>query len=152
MKKELLDDLLKLNVWAIKLKKLEKERIYQPITKNKWSIAETISHLMFWDRFILEERMPLMVPKARLLSNVDVTEMNSKASEYALSEVSFEELIDSLIDYRKKIVSMLQHKTEGELSSSFKINDNELNLITYFKGTVKHDSHHIRQIDIFLQN
>ncbi|MFS1512214.1 DinB family protein [Chengkuizengella sp. SCS-71B] len=149
MKKDLLNELLQLNVWARSLKKLEQETIYQPIAENKWSIAEIISHLMFWDRYILQERIPIMVPNASLKSDVNVNEMNNKASEYTRSEVSFNEIIDSLIDCRESIVSILEEKSEEELSSTFKINDKELNLISYFKGTLKHDAHHMQQINHF---
>ncbi|NBI27604.1 DinB family protein [Chengkuizengella marina] len=151
MKKDLVNELLQLNDWVLNLNRLEKETIYQPTAKDKWSIAEIISHLMFWDRYILEERMPFMVPNVSLKSNINVNEMNSKASEYSHSN-PFDEIIDNLIDFRQKIVSILEQKTEKELYSNFKINDTELDLISYFNGTVVHDRHHMKQIDNFLNS
>ncbi|MDP5273595.1 DinB family protein [Chengkuizengella axinellae] len=152
MKKDLLNELLQINSWALNLRKLDQETIYQPLAEHKWSIAEILSHLMLWDRYILHERIPLMVPNASLKSDVNVSEMNSKASEYTRSKVSFEEIINNLVDSRERIVSILEHKTEDELSSTFKINNNELNLISYFKGTVQHDEHHMQQINDFLKS
>ncbi|MFP3490013.1 DinB family protein, partial [Staphylococcus sp. SIMBA_130] len=70
--------------------------LFHPTTEGKWSVAEIIAHLAFWDKYIAEETIPKMKPNARIES-VEFQVLNDQASEYALSGVSFNTLIEELI-------------------------------------------------------
>ncbi|MGE8203512.1 DinB family protein [Heyndrickxia sp. NPDC080065] len=121
------------------------EEFFQPIAEGKWSKAAIITHIMFWDRFFFEERLPSMLDGG-VLSGIDanqVEEMNKEAEAYAHSGVTLSEIIDAAILQRKQIVEQLQ---EQDLSKSFTIKDNQYTLESYVKGEVEHDIHHLKQL------
>lgn len=56
MKKvEIMQTYKDINEWFQSLNEVEEQKWYAPIEKGKWSMAAVISHLLFWDRFSLEE-------------------------------------------------------------------------------------------------
>lgn len=66
--------------YLISLEAVNEKLFFSPICVEKWSTAAIVSHFMYWDRYILEERLEGMVhgellPKAK----VNVEEMNRLA-------------------------------------------------------------------------
>jgi uncharacterized damage-inducible protein DinB len=121
------------------------EEYFLPIAEGKWSKAAVIAHILFWDRFFLEERLPFMI-KGEALSRVsgeDVEAMNRKAWEYSHSGVSLEELISEAIEQRDRLLHYLEDK---DLSKTFTIGGKTLSLEEYLWGEAEHDEHHIRQL------
>jgi hypothetical protein len=121
------------------------EDYFLPMAEGKWSKAAVIAHILFWDRFFLEERLPFMI-NGEALSRVggeDVEAMNRKAWEYAHSGVSLEELISEALEQRDKLVHYLEDK---DLSKTFTIGGKTLSLEEYVWSEAEHDEHHIRQL------
>lgn len=112
---------------------------FSPICEGKWSTAAIVSHFMYWDRYILAERLEGMVhgellPKAK----VNVEEMNRLAEEYANSGISKKQLIQEVCETRQRLIDSLENKN---LETIFYIDSN---------GMVEHDNYHIKQIKEFL--
>ncbi|MCH1626860.1 DinB family protein [Fredinandcohnia quinoae] len=154
---EIISDLEQFTTWVEGLKAHNHQLMFKPIAEGKWSIAEILSHIMFWDRYILKEMIPNMKQDADL-STIEFQELNDKAAEYALSGVSFEFLLEELIESRKKLVSYLRGKTDEEFTVSFKINGDAVDnytgypftLYNYICDFIWHDNHHKKQMEEFL--
>jgi len=154
---ELILDFDKFRSYMDSLKGIGEELASRPIAQGKWSIAEIVSHLMFWDRYIREEILSLMKQDANIVS-IDIQTLNDRAAEYARSGVTFQRIIDHQIKERKQLVTELKGKTEEEWFASFTLNGEEIdphsgyphNMFNYFCGFVWHDNHHKKQIESFL--
>ncbi|MCM3240073.1 hypothetical protein M3589_20575 [Heyndrickxia oleronia] len=128
-----------------KIKEGTHEEFFQPISEGKWSKAAIITHIMFWDRFFYEERLPSMI-EGRSLAGItadQVEEMNKDAEIYAHSGISLYEIIDGAINERTRLMEILRQQ---DLSKSFTINGNQYNLESYVKGEFEHDLHHLKQL------
>jgi uncharacterized damage-inducible protein DinB len=77
--------------------------------------------------------------------------LNNKASEYALSGISFERLINEFVKERNKLISKLKEKTDEEFVVQFKIDRHPYTLYNYILDFIQHDNHHRRQIEKYLQ-
>lgn len=58
---ELINDCEKFNHFVNSLGKTEETLFFGPIAEGKWSVAEIISHISFWDKYIREEMLPSKV-------------------------------------------------------------------------------------------
>ncbi|MEH6892619.1 DinB family protein [Bacillus sp. JJ864] len=135
--------------FLISLEAVSEKLFFSPICEEKWSTAAIISHFMYWDRYILEERLEGMVhgellPKAK----VNVEEMNRLAEEYAHSGISKKQLIQEVCETRQRLLDSLADRNLGVI---FYIESNEMTVNEYFKGMARHDIHHIKQIKEFLR-
>ncbi|MBW8348010.1 DinB family protein [Bacillus sp. IITD106] len=155
---EMINDLDQFNVWVKSLEKVEDPFFFEPISEGKWSIAEIISHITFWDEYILEEMLPFMKQDADIHS-IEFEPLNQKAAAYALSGVSSHDLINRQLEMRTKVVSALKEKTEEEFLASFTLNGEKIDeysgyphsMFNYFASFVWHDNHHKKQIEEFLK-
>jgi uncharacterized damage-inducible protein DinB len=156
--KQLIFDLEDYNNWVSALKNIKKENFFEPIAPGKWSIAEIISHITFWDNYLLEEILPLMKKDANLTPVEDYDAFNKVAADFALSGVSQEDLINRQLKARAEVVSILKEKTEEEMFANFTIYGEKKDgfsgepnsIFTYFAGFVWHDNHHKKQVEDFL--
>ncbi|MCR2822711.1 DinB family protein [Lederbergia panacisoli] len=154
---ELIHDLESFNIWVASLNKIEDRLFFMPIAEGKWSIAEIISHITFWDQYILEEMLPLMKPNADIQS-IEFEPLNQKAAKYALSGVSSQDLINRQLEMRTKVVSALKEKTEEDFFAAFTLNGEKTDeysgephsMFNYLASFVWHDNHHKKQIEEFL--
>ncbi|MDQ0217143.1 hypothetical protein ELQ35_08575 [Peribacillus cavernae] len=103
---DLINDLEHFVLWVESLQTYENEDFFQPISVGKWSISEIISHITFWDKYILQETIPKMKTNAEI-NSIKFQELNDKASEYALSGSSFKILIEELIKSRRLLPDRL---------------------------------------------
>ncbi|WP_208588759.1 DinB family protein [Gracilibacillus suaedae] len=139
------------------LEKVDEDLFFTPINEGKWTPAEIISHITYWDRYILEELMPQMRKGAKLES-VAFDVINQPASEYALSGVTKTQLIQEQIEARNHLVEALKEKSEQEFFDTFVLNGEEIDrysgyphsLFNYISAFVWHDNHHKEQIETFL--
>ncbi|GIN87699.1 hypothetical protein J6TS2_40850 [Heyndrickxia sporothermodurans] len=121
------------------------DHYFQPIAEGKWSKAAIIAHIMYWDRFFFEERLPIMLEGGALIgiTTEQIEEMNKKAEAYAHSGVSLLEIVDAAIQQRERLVERLQNQ---DLSRTFTIKEQLHTLESYVKGEYEHDLHHIKQL------
>jgi hypothetical protein len=129
------------------INKNEHEEFFKPIQEGKWSKAAIITHIMFWDRFFYQERLPHMLKGENLVGITadQVEEMNKEADLYAHSGKSLQELINEAVKYRQKIIDALQDK---DLSITFTIRDKKISLNDYINGEAEHDEHHLKQLQV----
>lgn len=139
-----------LNQWIQSLTNVEEQKWFAPIDEGKWSMAAVISHLLFWDRFSLEERFPFMKEAASLPPFPDFQTVNDKAREYAESGITKNELVQELIHTRMELLSLLSSYSEEELDTSFSIGDHQFTIREYFVDFIQHDYHHKNQIEVLL--
>jgi len=123
----------------------EDDSFFKPYKEGKWSKAAIIAHMMFWDRFFYEERLPHMLKGEDLVGITErqVGEMNKKAEEYAHSGVSRQQIIAGALKYRQMIINVLQGK---DLTKTFTIKERKISLQEYVEGEVEHDQHHLKQL------
>ncbi|MFD3449806.1 DinB family protein [Microbacteriaceae bacterium 4G12] len=126
------------------VKTLSDETFFAPISPGKWSIAAIVTHIRFWDEFMLEQRLPYICEGAQLpKAQLDIQQVNKHAETYAHSGVSKMQLLEEACLYRQKVVAMLQKK---DLRASFSIGDKKMTLEDYVRKEIEHDQHHIEQI------
>ncbi|PYI56308.1 DinB family protein [Paenibacillus flagellatus] len=132
-----------------RLAELDDETWLAPMRPGKWSVGETIAHLLYWDRLIVERRLPYAERGAQLAS-VDEGPLNAEAAAYARSGVSKRDVVDAFVRYRESFVAFLRRKTDDERNAVFRIGDWETTLAAYAGHMAGHDAHHLRQIDDYL--
>jgi hypothetical protein len=128
------------------LKKVENDELFfKPIGEGKWSSAAIVAHLYFWDQYIQNDRLPLML-KLNLLppGDVDVQALNNEAETFAHSGISKNELLDKFISNRKNLNEVL---AIVDLQKEFSIGKHHFTIEKYFLGMVEHDEHHLKQIN-----
>jgi len=156
--KDLISDYEDFNLYVNTLKTMEEALFFEPIAEGKWSTAEIISHISYWNEYIREEMLPQMKLNA-LIESVDIETLNKQAAEYALSGVSQQYLLEKQLEERTLLVSDLKKKREEEFFVPFSLNGEEVDpysgyphsIFNYIAAFVWHDNHHKQQIDGFLK-
>jgi hypothetical protein len=135
--------------WSKSLLNLPIEHWFSPIKENKWSIAEIISHLIPWDEFVLEHRIPYLIDNQSLTKSLDRQLVNDRAAlDGRSSEKSV--TIKNFIVTRNKLLKSIEH-IDGDLwGETFRIGETELTFNQYFRGLADHDIHHKKQIQDYL--
>ncbi|ASN06293.1 DinB family protein [Virgibacillus necropolis] len=155
---DLINDFEKFNLFVNSIEKVEVTLFFEPIAEGKWSIAEIVSHISFWDNYIREEMLPQMKANAAIES-IDIETLNNQAASYALSGVSHQHLLRKQLEERTQLVSDLKKKNEEELFAAFSLNGEEVDeysgyphsVFSYIAAFIWHDNHHRQQIDSFLK-
>lgn len=123
----LIDDLESFNLWVSSLENFDEKLYFTPIASGKWSVAEIICHISFWDRYIIEEMLPIM-KKDAVITGIEFEPMNQRAAEYALSGFTSKELIQLQIETRSKLLSSLKKKPKkNSLLNSFMMGKKSMN-------------------------
>ncbi|WP_019376680.1 DinB family protein [Virgibacillus halodenitrificans] len=155
----LINDFEGFNSYVSSLKKIDETLFFEPIADGKWSIAEIISHISFWDRYIHEETLPQMKSNA-VIESIDFEPLNGQAEKYALSGVSQLHLLQQKLEERSLLATDLRKKDENEFFEKFILNGEEIDkysgyphtIFNYIAGFQWHDNHHRQQIDVFLKD
>jgi hypothetical protein len=137
--------------WVKQLYGISDEIWFQPIKDGKWSIAEIISHLEAWDRFILEERLFKLEQDGDLFTPIE-DEVNQSASRYAKSGVGKETVINRLIQSREAIIEFMEAMDSNKLETPLNIGDRSFVIKDYITDLTDHDAHHVKQIEEFLDS
>ncbi|WP_226644221.1 DinB family protein [Mesobacillus subterraneus] len=133
--------------WIQSLKGLTDAEWNKPLGEGKWSVAAVVSHLLFWDRYSLEERFPYFKEGAELPSYPDFQGVNDRAREYAENTATKEQVLDELLAIRKDYREMLEQMDSEKLAVSFKISNHQLTIGSYFEDFIQHDLHHQKQVN-----
>ncbi|TFJ92922.1 DinB family protein [Lentibacillus salicampi] len=157
-KEELMTDFENFNLYVKSLKTMEEIQFFEPIAEGKWSTAEIISHISFWDKYIRVETLPQMKLNADIES-IEFEILNKQAANYALSGISQQHLLHKQLEARTQLVSDLRNKKEEDWFAPFSLNGEEVDqysgyphsIFNYIAGFVWHDNHHKQQIDRFLK-
>ncbi len=134
--------------WASHLTSIPDDLWLLPMEEGKWSIAEVISHLYLWDRFIHEER--LMKLSESEFTKPDPISTNQKASEFGKSGIRKEELLTLYIDSRRQLCHAIRSLGDDISVRPLKIGKTVISLPDYVSGMVEHDEHHRMQMVQFL--
>ncbi|WP_264737031.1 DinB family protein [Cytobacillus firmus] len=133
------------SVWLESMKDLGRENWLKPVSADKWPVAAVVAHLLFWDKYSLEERFPFFKEGAVLESYPDFQSVNDAAGEYAKKHAQLE-IIEELLSVRRQFLRMLEGMSEEKLDTAFKIGSTGLTVREYFADFIEHDIHHKKQI------
>lgn len=131
--------------WVGSLESLSEQQWRQRIAPNKWTIAEIIGHLIPWDHFITNSRMPYFFSEQPLPKGPDAELINSQASEDSIKR-SKAETIDLFLSTRKKLIDGINQISDELWEQEFAIGQTKLTLFKYLSGMIEHDQHHFEQI------
>lgn len=119
------------------------------IDTGKWSIAEIIGHLVFWDEFI-HKRIPYLFSEVILPKAPDVEVMNSQAATEARTYEK-QVIINKFIAVRNELFNAIDEMPLTYWNKEFIIGQTSLTLFDYYNGLAKHDIHHFQQIKRVLE-
>lgn len=152
-KEEIINAELRIIEWGKSLLQTDNNLWFTSFSDGKWATADVISHLINWDRFFLEQRIPYIIKKVPFPNlEVDEDKMNDEAAIYARSGVTKEQLIKEFIETRQQVISILEDITESEYGQMLIVGERELSLANYLLLHIEHDLKHQTQIDDFLKN
>ncbi len=137
--------------WVQSLRQVPQSLWLAPLEPGKWSIGEIIAHLMAWDRFVEQERLPALQSGALLAPSPDETTFNERAAAYARAGITRDQLIEDFINVRRGLVQQLQNLPEGQFQILFALDGHSMTLDTYLNELVDHDREHQEEIEAFLK-
>ncbi|MCM3663229.1 DinB family protein [Mesobacillus subterraneus] len=135
------------DIWVNSLREVTDTEWQMPLGEGKWSVAAVVAHLLFWDKYSLEERFPYFKEGAELPSYPDFQGINDRAREYAEKTATKEDVLDELLAVRKEYLKMLEQMDSEKLAVSFKISNHQLTIGKYFEDFIQHDIHHQMQVN-----
>ncbi|MDY0407756.1 DinB family protein [Virgibacillus soli] len=155
----LIQEFEQFNRFVQSLEKTEDDYFFKSIKKGKWSPAEIISHITYWNRYILDDLLPKMKQGANVTS-VAFDEINIPAAKYALSGVTKMQLIHEQIESRNNLIQVLKEKSDEVFFAEFKLNGEAMDqysgyphtMFHYIRVFVWHDNHHRAQIEQFFHS
>ncbi|MBM7703045.1 DinB family protein [Metabacillus iocasae] len=125
-------------------KHVDDDMFFSPIEEDKWSLAGMVEHLRFWDRYLINERIPYFTEGAQLSrSDIDVDGVNQQSETNAQSGISKEELIEQFISTRKQLVQQLE---TIPLETVFSIEHQTMTVNQFISQLIEHDLHHLQQM------
>ncbi len=136
--------------WSLTLKEVSDELWLKPFDDSTWGIADVVSHFISWDHFIINNRLNYLLrgepfPKIP----VQIEEVNKKASIYARSGITKEDLINEFISVRFDLIALLSELPDERFEEPCQGLEN-VTLSEYLKGILDHDLKHKQQIDQYL--
>ncbi|GIQ67919.1 DinB family protein [Xylanibacillus composti] len=152
-KQELIQQYEQYIPWLEGLSSLDEQAFRTPVGPGKWTCAEIIGHLLYWDRVLLHDIFPNVSEGAAIECPEfsDFEMVNGIAAQYAREEASIQTLIAESIEIRSQIISYLQNKSEEEFQRTFLINTSEQTLLLLMEDFTGHDRHHRQQIEKHLE-
>ncbi|OLS38102.1 hypothetical protein BTR22_06265 [Alkalihalophilus pseudofirmus] len=122
----------------------------EPIGKDKWAIREIIAHMYYWDHFILQKMVPQMAEGADLVAFPDHDSHNSEGLKLLENE-SVRSIIDRFSNVREELVQRLS-ELEPDVRFTIGGGKRQFSPESFVKIFVKHDQHHLKQINEKLNN
>ncbi|MBW8348584.1 DinB family protein [Bacillus sp. IITD106] len=127
------------------LKQVQESLLLEPIREGKWSIREIVGHLYYWDKYNLEKMLPEMADGANLPPFPDHDEYNEEAISY-LKDQPIESIINSFIATRKELIRSISNIGE-DVRFTIGKGKRQLSVESFIKIFLKHDIHHLQQIN-----
>ncbi|MCT1902425.1 DinB family protein [Oceanobacillus sojae] len=131
-----------------KLKEADEQSLVTPIKKNAWSIREIIGHMYYWDDYNLHNMVSQMHHGVNLPAFPDHDAQNEEAIQ-SLEGQSVYQIIDLFIERREEFLDAAR---KVDKQDRFTIGDGKraFSAESFVKIFVKHDAHHLKQIENFL--
>jgi hypothetical protein len=134
------------------LEQIDNQVWHQPISEGKFSKAAILSHLMYWDYFLIQVAIPDIYRKDEIVFP-DHHDKNELASIYA-KFVSKEQLLREFKETREKLILFLKSLPTDILEKEIKVNGithcpktNQPYTLEYtLEEFVEHDEHHVKQL------
>ncbi|MGE7932823.1 DinB family protein [Viridibacillus arvi] len=117
------------------LKRVSDDCWLTPIEESKWSVCEIVGHLIPWDNFVLENRLPYLLNLKQALESRNITK-DEGIKKFRLTRI--------------KLVNEITKVPPSQFNREMNIGTSTLTITEYFKGLIEHDLHHFQQIDDFL--
>lgn len=136
--------------WVESLSNLSEIQWRMPVAAGKWTIAEVIGHLIPWDIFVLEQRLPYFFTGQALPAGPEVEHVNRLASEKSKRKTK-EELIASFVAGRGKLVAALNNIPDEKWQHELPLQKRGMTLKDYFHGLLEHDQRHFTEIRTALE-
>ncbi|MFS0780140.1 DinB family protein [Bacillus sp. 1P06AnD] len=154
---KIVDEFARSILWIEGLKTLDDAHFHQPITDGKWSCAQIVAHMMLWDEYVANEILPQMKQDADVRSK-PIQEVNDLATDYAISGITRNDLIEEILQSRKKLIAALREKTDNAFFEAFSLDGEKIDeytghphtLYSYICSFIWHDNHHKKQVTSFL--
>ncbi|MFD2444032.1 DinB family protein [Bacillus sp. CGMCC 1.16607] len=137
----------------IKALELTDSKVWQkPIAEGKFSKAAILSHLMYWDYFLIQVAIPDIYRKNEIVFP-DHDDKNELASIYA-KLISKEQLLGEFKEVREKLIMFVRYLPTKVLEKEIKVNDathcprtkQPYTLEYILEEFVQHDDHHVKQL------
>ncbi|WP_042149493.1 DinB family protein [Paucisalibacillus sp. EB02] len=130
------------------LNEIEDSRLTEPIREGKWSIRDIVVHLYYWDKYNLEEMVPKMSDGEKLPEFPDHDRHNAEGIHY-LRNKSVDFIVNLFVETRRQLVDSLAAIPEDTrfLIGKGKRQYSSESFTTIF---LKHDQHHLKQINMKL--
>lgn len=145
--------------WVAALNEIDQSLWTQPVEQGKWSVSEIISHLMNWDRYLLEAVVPTIRDGGTAIHFPEFDPYNQQAANYAKSGISQAALIEETIRMREQLVDQLLALSPEQYNRPITTNGVAISphsgqpytLAYLVEEFVMHDQQHQAQIEQFLQ-
>lgn len=126
------------------LKEIHSSLLMEPVEEGKWSIRDIVAHLYYWDKFNLEEMVPEMSTGAVLPPFPDHDQHNQQAI-LSVTDYSPHFIIDLFINTRKELADNLS-RLGKDVKLTIGKGKRQFSGESFIKIFVKHDTHHLKQI------
>jgi hypothetical protein len=151
-KQTVCNELLRILTIVEELDSMDQNIWQQPIAEGKFSRAQIVSHLMYWDQFLINVAIPDIYRKNEIVFP-DHDDKNELASIYA-KLVAKQQLISEFKQEREKLITFIQSLPTDILEKEIKVNDlthcprtKQTYTFTYIlEEFVQHDDHHVKQL------
>lgn len=131
-----------------KLKEADEQILVTPIKEEAWSIREIIGHMYYWDDYNLHNMISQMTNGANLPAFPDHDAQNEKAVQ-SLEGQSVYQIIDLFIKRREEFLDTVR-KVDKQDRFTIGTGKRAFSAESFVKIFVKHDAHHLKQIENFL--
>ncbi|MEH7332891.1 DinB family protein [Neobacillus drentensis] len=151
-KEMIIKEKMSLMEWSNTLKNIPESLWFKPFREGAWGTADVISHFIFWDQFVIKNRIHFLLNNEdfpKIL--IDADEINKQASNYARSGILQEELINEFICTRKELVTLLKKIPSVKFDQKYPRKE-DMTLNDYFLGIIEHDLKHKEQIELHIKN
>ncbi|GEN86224.1 DinB family protein [Oceanobacillus sojae] len=131
-----------------KLKEADEQILITPVKENAWSIREIIGHMYYWDDYNLQNMVSQMHHRANLPAFPDHDAQNEKAIQ-SLEGQSVYQIVDLFIKRREEFLDAVK-KVDKQDRFTIGTGKRAFSAESFVKIFVKHDAHHLKQIENFL--